>query len=63
MKIELEGYNIDNLLLTLHIKKIKLFNVQKASKNSVSFSCGLLNSISSGSGIGRLSSEQLLYLL
>ena len=37
MKYELTGYNIDNLLKTLYIKKITLFNVVKAGQNQVSF--------------------------
>lgn len=37
MKIELDGYNIDNLLKTLHFKKITLMNVERAAHNKVSF--------------------------
>lgn len=37
MKIDLTGYNLDNLLKTLHVKKIKLFNVQKIDRNKLSF--------------------------
>jgi len=37
MKIELNGYNIDNLLKTLHLKKITLFNLERTSHNRVSF--------------------------
>lgn len=37
MKLDLTGYNIDNLLKTLYIRKITLFNVQKTDRNQVSF--------------------------
>ncbi len=37
MKLELKGYNIDNLLTTLYIKKVTLFNVQRAERNTVVF--------------------------
>lgn len=37
MKYELKGYNIDNLLKTLYIKKVTLFNVVKTSSTEVSF--------------------------
>ena len=37
MKIDLTGYNIDNLLKILYIKKIKLFNIVKHDHNKVSF--------------------------
>ena len=37
MKYELTGYNIDNLLNTLYIKKVTLFNVVKTSSTEVSF--------------------------
>ena len=37
MKIELDGYNIDNLLKTLYLKKIPLYNILRKTHNSVSF--------------------------
>ena len=37
MKIELNGYNIDNLLKILHQKKITLFNLKRTSHNNISF--------------------------
>ena len=37
MKIELNGYNIDNLLKTLYAKKVTLFNVVRNEYNSISF--------------------------
>ena len=37
MKIDLTGYNLDNLIKTLYLKKIKLFNVQKTDRNKLSF--------------------------
>lgn len=37
MKIELNGYNIDNLLKTLHFKKITLTNIERTAHNKVSF--------------------------
>ncbi|MBO5955040.1 MAG: sporulation protein YqfD [Clostridia bacterium] len=37
MKIDLTGYNIDNLLKILHSKKITLFNVERHEYNKVSF--------------------------
>ena len=37
MKIKLNGYNIDNLLKTLHLKKITLFNLERTSHNEVTF--------------------------
>ncbi len=37
MKIDLSGYNIDNLLKILHTKKISLFNVVRYKHNKVSF--------------------------
>ena len=37
MKFDLIGYNIDNLLKTLYIKKVTLFNVEKTGRNQVSF--------------------------
>lgn len=37
MKIDLTGYNLDNLIKTLHVKKIKLFNVQKTDRNKLTF--------------------------
>lgn len=37
MKFDLTGYNIDNLLKTLYLKKITLFNVKKVERNQVSF--------------------------
>ena len=37
MKIELKGYNIDNLLKTLHNKKIILTNIERLEYNKVSF--------------------------
>ncbi|MBQ9795650.1 MAG: sporulation protein YqfD [Clostridia bacterium] len=37
MKFDLKGYNIDNLLKTLYVRKITLFNVQKTGRNQVSF--------------------------
>jgi sporulation protein YqfD len=37
MKIDLKGYNIDNLLSTLHKKKIKVFNLSRTGHNSVNF--------------------------
>ena len=37
MKIDLTGYNIDNLVSILYSKKITLFNVQKTGRNQVSF--------------------------
>ena len=37
MKIDLKGYNIDNLLSTLHRKKIILTNVERTSHNQISF--------------------------
>ena len=37
MKIELNGYNIDNLLKTLHFKKITLTNIERVAHNKVSF--------------------------
>lgn len=37
MKIDLTGYNIDNLLKILHAKKITLFNVVRSQHNNISF--------------------------
>ena len=37
MKIELDGYDIDNLLKTLHFKKITLLNIQRIERKKVSF--------------------------
>ena len=37
MKIELSGYNIDNLLKTLHFKKITLTNIERTAHNKISF--------------------------
>ena len=37
MKIELNGYNIDNLLKTLHKKKITLTNIERTAYNQISF--------------------------
>lgn len=37
MKFDLTGYNIDNLLKTLYMRKVTLFNVQKSGRNQVSF--------------------------
>ncbi len=37
MKIDLNGYNIDNLLKTLHKKKIPLLNINRTAHNAVSF--------------------------
>lgn len=37
MKIDLTGYNIDNLLKTLYTKKVTLFNVVRHEHNKVSF--------------------------
>lgn len=37
MKYDLTGYNIDNLLKTLYIKKVTLFNVVRTGQNQVSF--------------------------
>lgn len=37
MKLDLTGYNIDNLLQTLYLKKVILFNVEKTAINKVSF--------------------------
>lgn len=37
MKFNLTGYNIDNLLKTLYLKKVALFNVEKNGRNQVSF--------------------------
>ena len=37
MKIELNGYNIDNLLKTLHLKKITLTNIERTTHNKISF--------------------------
>ncbi len=37
MKIELEGYNIDNLIKVLYLKKIPLSNINRIGRNHVSF--------------------------
>ena len=37
MKIELKGYNIDNLIKTLHFKKITLTNIERTAHNKVAF--------------------------
>lgn len=37
MKIDLNGYNIDNLLKTLYQKKVTLFNVVRKEYNSITF--------------------------
>ena len=37
MKIELKGYNIDNLLKTLYVKKIRLFNIKRVDYGQVVF--------------------------
>ena len=37
MKFELKGYNIDNLLSTLYVKKVTLFNIERPARNSISF--------------------------
>ncbi len=37
MKIELKGYNIDNLIKTLYIKKITLININRTAHNKVAF--------------------------
>ena len=37
MKIELNGYNIDELIKTLHLKKITITNIELIAKNKVSF--------------------------
>ncbi len=37
MKFELTGYNIDNLLKTLHRKKIQLYNINRTNHNQISF--------------------------
>ncbi|MBQ8615510.1 MAG: sporulation protein YqfD [Clostridia bacterium] len=37
MKLDLTGYNIDNLLKTLYMRKVTLYNVQKTGRNQVSF--------------------------
>lgn len=37
MKIELNGYNLDNLLKTLHSKKITIFNISRPSRNNIIF--------------------------
>lgn len=37
MKFDLKGYNIDNLLKTLYIKKVVLFNVKRIGQDEVSF--------------------------
>jgi len=37
MKIDLTGYNIDNLIKILHLKKITLTNITRISHNKISF--------------------------
>ncbi len=39
MRFELTGYNIDNLLKTLYLKKVTIFDLTRNGNNQVSFSC------------------------
>ncbi len=39
MKFELVGYDLDNLLKKLYLKKVTLFNVERADINKLSFEC------------------------
>ena len=38
MRFDITGYNIDNLVKTLHIKRIKIFDVERTASNKISFS-------------------------
>ena len=39
MKFELTGYDLDNLIKKLYLKKITLFNVERKGINNLSFQC------------------------